>query len=134
MYFMNTIYLGKKREMFWDSYLVDSSKTNAFPRLIEPTQKEPCFLFDQGAEMETISYPCIVKDDKGYKMYYMSWYDDCTKVYLAVVESQDGIHWTRPHLDIFNHPELECNNVVIDPLPDGCFVFYDTNPDCPAEE
>lgn len=131
---MNTIYLGKKREMFWDSYLVDNSKTNAFPRLIEPTQKEPCFLFDQGDEMRTISYPCIVKDDKGYKMYYMPWYDNCAKVYLAVVESKDGVHWTRPNLNIFDHPELEFNNVVIDHLPDGCFVFYDTNPACPAEE
>ena len=116
---MKSIYLGKKREMFWDSYLVDDSQTTAFPRLIEPAFKEACFIFDQGGEMTTISYPCMLKDDKGYKMYYLPWYEKCTEVYLAVLESDDGIHWTRPQLNIFDHPELEINNVVMDNLKES---------------
>ena len=127
------INIESKREMFWDDYLVDKSLTTAFPRLLQPTFKEQCFLFDQGEEMYAISYPCIVKDDKGYKMYYTTW-KRTGGAYVAVIESTDGLHWTRPVLNIYEHPELADNNVVIDKVTDGLFVFYDTNPDCPLEE
>ena len=84
------INIESKREMFWDDYLVDKSLTTAFPRLLQPTFKEQCFLFDQGEEMYAISYPCIVKDDKGYKMYYTTW-KRTGGAYVAVIESTDGL-------------------------------------------
>lgn len=133
----NVLQLGKTRELFWNDYLVDMQKSTAFPRLMQPVRKETCFWFDQGNEMNLVSYPCIVKDDAGYKMYYLPWEmrkDGTTNGYLAVIESRDGIHWTRPNLDIFPHPELKENNVVIDHLVDGVFVFKDTNPNCDPEE
>lgn len=55
-------------------------------------------------------------------------------VYLAVTESSDGINWIRPNLNLFDHPELRENNVVIENILDGMFVFYDTNPNCPENE
>lgn len=59
-----------KREMFWDNYLIDEDKTTAFHRVFQPVKKEYCFYFDKGEEIERgISYPCIVKDKTGYKMY-----------------------------------------------------------------
>lgn len=129
---MTVIDLGKKREMFWDAYMVDEGRTTAFPRLIQPTFRECCCQLDQGEELQAISYPCLVQDPKGYKMYYTVWrWGGST--YLAVIESTDGIHWTRPRLDIFSHPELETNNVCLD-QSDTLFVFYDTNPVCPADE
>ena len=105
----NILHIGKNRELFWDDYLVDSSCSTAFPRLMQPVKKETCFRFDQGMELEQVSYPCIVKDESGYKMYYLPWEmykDGSVNSYLAVIESQDGIHWTRPDLNIFDHPEL----------------------------
>ena len=127
-----TLCLGKKREVLWDDYLVDPGMTSAFPRLQQPVLKGKCFMFDQGWELSTISFPCVVKDDVGYKMYYMPYNPDVKEeqVYLAVLESQDGVNWIRPKLDIYKRPDLEINNVVIDKLEDGCFVFYDTNPNC----
>lgn len=134
---MGIINLGNKRELFWDNYLVDERKTSAFQRLIEPTLKETCYWLDQGDELNLVSYPCILKDDNGYKMYYIVWaiaeYPKVSKYYMAVIESTDGINWTRPALDIYNHPELEINNVCFDDS-DTLFVFYDKNPDCPSEE
>jgi hypothetical protein len=131
---MEVINLGNKREMFWDSYLVDEEKTTAFERIIEPTLKETCFWFDKGNEREhLISYPCLVKDNKGYKLYYFVWTMKEFHNYLAVIESTDGINWTRPALNICDHPELEVNNVCIDGS-DTLFVFYDENPDCPPQE
>ena len=134
---MSAINIGKDRQVFWDEYLIDKARTSAFPRLMTPEKKECSFLFDQSNESEfSISYPCIVKDEKGYKMYYQPWKKatGAGGLYVCVIESEDGVTWHRPHLDIFDHPELKENNVVIDSTKDGCFVFYDTNPNCPAEE
>lgn len=134
---METIKIYDQREMFWNDYLVDSEKTTAFQRLIQPSLKETCYWLDQGQELNMISYPCIVKDEKGYKMYYIVWVKgeggSTNSTYMAVIESKDGINWTRPALNIYDHPELEVNNVCID-NSDTLFVFYDENPECPIEE
>ena len=130
---MSCINIGKDRQVFWDNYLVDEEKTSAFQRVLSPQQKDICFNFDQKYEINSISYPCIVKDDKGYKMYYQPW-DDELKPKVCVIESTDGINWHRPNLNIFDIPELKENNVVIEKVKDGIFVFYDTNPNCPTNE
>lgn len=137
---MNTIQLNHEREVFWDDYLIDTRQTTACHMLMHPERKEYCFTFDQGNERNSLAYPCIVKDEKGYKLYYLAAYAILTDrggpphSYEAVIESSDGIHWTRPHLNIFEHPELTQNNVVVDHINDGLCVFYDTNPHCPPQE
>ena len=130
----NIIQIGNKRELFWDSFLIDTEKTTAYARLMHMTKKDCRYWFDQGHELYAVSYPCIVKDDKGYKMYYLPWDPVTCRCRVAVLDSKDGLNWTRPKLDIFPHPELADNNIVIDEIADGEFVFYDTNPDCPPEE
>ena len=131
---MSVIDLGSKREVFWDNYLVDEAKTTAFSRMIEPKLVGPCFWFDKGRELDSVSYPNLVKDDKGYKLYYYVWgWGDNHPAYLAVIESEDGKNWTRPALDIYDQPELEINNVCMKGV-ETPFVFYDTNPNCLKEE
>ena len=130
---MKAVTIGKSRQVFWDEYLVDTKKTSATPRVNRPIEKECCFMFDEKDEMNSISYPCVVKDDKGYKMYYQPWGEDL-KPSVRVIESEDGVHWSKPRLDIFDIPGLDENNVVIDRVKDGIFVFYDTNPACPKDE
>ena len=130
---MGTINIGLDRQVFWDDYLIDNEKTTAHQQVMHPEKKECCFEFDQKNERFCISYPCIVKDDKGYKMYYQPWHDDF-KPFVCVIESEDGLTWHKPHLNIFDEPDFEENNVVLDTVKDGIFVFYDTNPNCPKEE
>jgi len=126
------INLGNKREFFWDSYLVDEDKTTAFKRLMHPTFVETSFYFEKG--VTALMFNSILKDDKGYKMYYMHWdVPDRKDRYLAVVESNDGINWIKPDLNIYPHPELEHNNVIFEHA-DSMFVFYDKNPECKPEE
>ena len=127
--------LQNKREMFWDSYLVDEEKSTALKRLNQPVFKKCCFSFDKGLELDSISNLCMVKDDKGYKMYYSPWNSKTGEIGLAVIESEDGINWTRPDLNICDCPELSgCNNLIIKKCVMGYFVFYDTNPACPKDE
>ena len=130
--------IGNRREMFWDDYLIDKEKTTAFHRVNNIIKREVCLDFkeEQWLKLSTISYPCILKDDKGYKMYYeVSVHGPALPyVYVGVIESADGIQWTKPCLDIFDHPELEINNMVLDGIIDSAFFFYDDNPACPPEE
>ena len=131
---MKAISIGRSRQVFWDEYLIDNDKTTATPRVNHPVKKECIFEFDQKNETFSISYPCIVKDERGYKMYYQPWQEAGLAPCVCVIESDDGLHWRRPHLDIFKELDIEENNVVIDRVKDGIFVFYDTNPACPKEE
>ena len=85
---MSILNIGKTRQVFWDDYLIDTEKTTAFPRLMNPVKKEMCMELGQDAELNSISYPCIVNDGNGYKMYYMPWKKDFS-VSLAVLESKD---------------------------------------------
>ncbi len=134
---MSAINIGKNREVFWDSHIVDTEKSTTVFRGMKPEKKEVCFTFDHGTEPYAISYPCILKDDKGYKLYYMPWnewhdaYDEeggC----LAVIESVDGLNWTRPQLNRIPRGGIE--NVVLEYVNDGVFVFYDPNPAAKPEE
>lgn len=124
---MSAINIGTRRECFWDDYLVDTDKTSAFPRAMQPVKKEYCFYFDTDIEKKGLSYPCLVKDDKGYKLYYRfnSQPGSDHAGELAVIESTDGLTWTRP--------QFENGNIVM-PLHDSMYVFYDPNPDCPEDE
>ena len=131
------INLGNNREVFWDSYLVDEEKTTAFQRLMHPELKSECFVFDKPGE-EDISFISlnILKDENGlYRLYYIpyNWNEGSEHRNVRVAISEDGINWERPNLNIFEHPELEQNNIVFD-HSDWLFVFRDTNPDCKPEE
>ncbi|MBQ9132287.1 MAG: hypothetical protein IJX62_07445 [Clostridia bacterium] len=132
------IELGQKREVFWDDYLVDNEKTTAFQRLMHPEKKEVSFVFKNEEIKDVLMFFSILKDDKGYKLYYLDWKDGAgepvEKRYLAVLESQDGIAWSQPDLNIYPYPEFKGHNNVVLQGADSAFVFYDENPQCPIEE
>jgi len=130
------INISSRREVFWDNYLIDTQKTTVTQQVNAPIKKGECFLFDQALEKNSISYPCVLKDEKGYRMYYSpwSWGEKEPYITIAVIESTDGIHWFRPELNILPHPELPQNNYVLENIIDSAFVFLDTNPACPKDE
>lgn len=134
---MEILRIGKRREVFWDDYLIDPERTTACPRLLTPTEKECVFVFDREEEIYAVSYPNIVHDGTGYKMYYISFDPSAhgtKKFRMRVIESTDGLHWTRPHLNLFPSDTPGENNIVIDSTDDSSLcVFYDTNPACPPE-
>ncbi len=131
------VHIGNRLEVFWDDFLIDTDLTTAEQRLIPPVEKECCFVFDSEEERCSVSYPNVVKDDKGFKLYYLS-FDPAShgkkKIRLRVLDSDDGIHWIRPDLGLFPAEETGNNNIVVDSFDDSSLcVFYDTNPACPPE-
>jgi len=134
----NSIFIGNRREVFWDDFLVDTDRTTARHRLVSPVKAGSSFVFDRPDEQHSISYPNVVKDPDGFKLYYITFNpnkDAKAQYKIHVLESTDGISWIRPELDVFPDAEGRKTNVVIDGLDDSSLcVFYDTNPDCPADE
>ena len=95
---MKSLKIGNKREMFWDDYLVDTAKTTAFGRMIPAMRCGNVFDINKPWSARSISYPCIIKDEKGYKMYYFTYSDipaehRWRKAFLALLESPDGYTW-----------------------------------------
>jgi len=134
---MEAIRIGTRREVFWDDFLIDPERTTACERLLSPTEKECVFMFDCEEETSAVSYPNVVQVENGYRMYYIS-FDPAShgtkKFRVRVIESPDGLHWTRPDLNLFPSDTPGANNVVIDSTNDSSLcVFYDSNPNCPPE-
>lgn len=134
---MEFYHIGNRREVFWDDFLIDPERTTAIQRLLSPTEKECVFVFDREEERYEVAYPNIVQDDTGYKLYYLSFNPHVPGqriIRMRVIESPDGLHWTRPDLNLFPSDTPGANNIVIDAMDDSSLcVFYDPNPACPPE-
>ena len=133
----NVLNIGGRREVFWDDFFIDTDRTTAVHRLIPPVKADIGFVFDRPDERHSISYPNVVWDENGFKLYYITFDPSMAqrRYKLHVLESADGLNWTRPALDLFPDEDGNSTNVVIDWLDDSSLcVFYDTNPACPADE
>ena len=137
--------LGKGRQVFWDDYLVDNKQTTATLVLNHPVKLEPPFEFNAPWEGNWVSYPLISKFDDTYRMYYITGtaidasdlQTDTGRSRVCMIESRDGITWTRPSLGIVDWNGSTDNNIVFstdEHLVDNFFVFQDENPKCPADE
>lgn len=137
--------IENRREFFWDSYLVDEARTTARLHVNRPVKlPEPTFRFDAPWEGNGFSFPDIVPFEGGYRMYYQTGiyqgntFTGSSEMKLCVIESKDGITWTRPNVGIFEFNGSKDNNIVMteseENLLDNFFVFRDENPDCLPEE
>ena len=133
------INIGKKRECFFDNFLIDEVRTTAKARIHRPVAREKCFEFD--AEWEGLSSDFhnffYDKEYGKYRMYYLG-YGKKPGIRACYAESIDGIKWERPNLGIFEFEGSTNNNILTDkeeiPRLDNFFVFKDENPDCPKEQ
>ena len=130
--------IGSRRELFVDHHLVESLE-GASLMLHRPQPREVVFQFDQPWEGIYSGYETVLQDGDTYRLYYRGMpeakHDLDTEV-TCVATSNDGIHWTRPHLGFYEVRGTEQNNVVL-ARSRGCHnlaPFVDTNPNCPPEQ
>ncbi len=146
------INIGNRRELFVDDHLIHSKTGEIALKLHHPQAREVALNFDRPWEGNTSGYPTVMFDGQVYRMIYrghrMIW--ESGKLLMAnspvvcYAESQDGINWVRPNLNIVKWQGKDrdklstptSNNIVWGGSPySGTFVpFEDKNPACQAQQ
>ena len=131
--------LGTRWELFVDEFLV-AEKRGAALKLHEPVRREIVLTTDQPWEGPTCAYFAVIQDGRKVRLYYRgsaggSGGDHSDAQLTCVVESDDGIHFTRPSLGLIEARGTKANNVVWRGVESHNFApFLDTNPAARPDE
>jgi len=127
--------IGSRLELFVDEFMVDGLSDGAERRLHQPVPREVVLTFDKPWEGPYCGYVSVMNVDGKVRLYYRGWPElgkgDCA----CVVESDDGIHFTRPNLGLHEWDGSTENNIVW--KGPGCHnftPFLDENPNAPADQ
>ncbi|HNT88489.1 MAG TPA: hypothetical protein PKL84_11550 [Candidatus Hydrogenedentes bacterium] len=136
--------IGRRLELFVDTYLIDGMQGAAELRLHHPVRREVAIVHDAPWEGNGGGYHTVFQDDEVYRMYYHAWQTPLSggqthPLYIAYAESPDGIHWVKPNLGLVEFNGTRANNIVLAEINGGeCHdfaPFKDTNPGvAPGEE
>ena len=144
-----------KRYLCWDTDLIEKSESIQF-LAHKPERKNIAFVADEGWE-GYYSYASVVKVADGYRVYTRTHPRRIKLSYrgtgsanvlrdnyappeweeaVALLESRDGITFTKPILNQFEYFGTTENNIVYhrEGEIDNFSVFYDENPNCPENE
>lgn len=130
-----TIDIGSRLEPFVDDYLIERMDGLEL-RLNHPVRREASLYFDKPWEGPWSGYQTIVQAIDGYRMYYRGVdYARKSPEYTCVALSDDGIHWTKPELGLYESEGNNRTNIVwTGPGAHAFSPFIDTNPDCRPEQ
>ena len=134
--------IGTRRELFVDEFLI-AKRAGAELKLHSPMAREIVMTCDAPWEGSGCGYEDVFRDGDRIRMYYIS--ADLTNadgsslskrpVFACYAESQDGIHWVKPELGLFEFNGSKRNNIIwAGSNLDNFTPFKDSKPDCPKEE
>jgi hypothetical protein len=127
--------IGGRRELFVDDFLLDGMSGDISRRLHHPTRREVALEYDAPWEGPTSAYVTILRDGDTVRAYYRGSGHEGTHEVVCMAESDDGIHFTRPSLSLFEFEGHETNSIVWRGEGEHNFTpFIDTNPECPADQ
>ena len=134
--------LGSRRELFVDEHLIAGTEGVEL-RLHRPRRGEVVFRTDKPWEGNMCGYVTVFEDDDTYRMYYKGWDTEIgqdsmelSPLVICYAESEDGVHWHRPELGIFEFDGSKKNNIVWKGAGPGrkgvhgFAPFKDENPEC----
>src|SRR5213594_1800626 len=108
--------IGSRRELFVDRYLLEDLK-GARLELQKPVDRGTVLRYDKPWEGAFSNYSTIIQDGSRYRLYYRGLPTAKRELegdtVTAYAESSDGIHWTKPELDIVSVNGSTRNNVVL---------------------
>ncbi len=123
--------LGSRWELFMDEQLI-AQRSGLTMKLHEPVRREVVLTTDKPWEGPTCGYFSAIQDGKKVRLYYRGsseGSDRSENQVTCVVESDDGIHFTRPVLNLIEAAGTKENNVVWRGVESHNFsAFLDTNP------
>ena len=128
--------INSRLELFVDDWLIEEMN-GVDLQMHSPIPQEVVLEFNRLWE-GSISYdPVVMKEGDRYRLWYRgcgsesTWEDQCT----AYAESDDGVHWERPTLGIFEFNGNRENNIVLQGSDAKALcVFKDGNPKTPDSE
>ena len=132
--------IDSRRELLVDHYLIDSLD-NVRLVLNRPRDEGPVVRFDNPWEGLFCGYCTIIKDGERFLAYYRGRPaagadGDPGEVY-CLAESSDGLHWTKPKLDLFPMPGHEKTNIILAnaaPVTHNFCPMLDTRTGVPTEQ
>lgn len=145
------IRIGSRLEPLVDEYLLETIGGGARLELHRPARRNIVFKTDAPWEGNASSFQSVFQDGPRYRMYYRGLhYANGGRAAMALkthpwllcyAESDDGVHWRRPKLGIFEFNGSKANNILLTPEflseiggdPAHTATFKDANPDCPAD-
>lgn len=125
--------IRSRLEPFIDDWLIEKMDGVELC-LHHPTPREVAITFDKPWEGSTSAYVTVFQDGNIFRMYYRgSDYNpekrDATHQVTCYAESEDGIHWRKPELNLFEFNDSSRNNIVWTGEGNHNFApFKDTNP------
>lgn len=128
--------IGSRVEMFIDNWLIDE-KQGIELRMTPPERREVVLKFDKPWEGKAACYFTVIQDEGKIRLYYRGNapaddHDDQQATCYA--ESEDGIHFERPNLGLYEYEGSSSNNIVWRGLESHNFApMKDTSPS-PAKE
>jgi len=127
--------LESRRELFVDGYMVDSLSGSAVRRLHHPERRGVALRLDQPWEGPTSAYFAVVPVDGKIRIYFRGSGHEGSHEVTCVVESEDGLNFTRPKLGLFEWQGNKDNSIVWMGAGTHNFTpFLDANPQAPADQ
>ncbi len=132
--------IGSNRELFVDYYIIE--RFNGVSLILHhPHDEGPVLEFDQPWEGPFCGYCTVIKDQDKYCFYYrglpQAGRDGSSREVTCYAESSEGIHLTKPKLNLFAVNGSKSNNVILAdaaPVNHNFSPFLDTRPDVPRSE
>ena len=126
--------LGSRRELFVDDYLIEKLQGAAL-KLHSPRLEGDAIAFDEPWEGRFVGYVTVLKDAELFRMYYrglpFAGRDGSKLESTCYAESQDGLHWRKPGLGLYEVNGTRKNNVILKdeaPCSHNFSPFIDGNP------
>lgn len=130
------IALGHRRELFVDRLLIAESR-NIIHTLHAPERREVVWQYGMPWEASTCCYFHAFHDGDRVRLYHRGYSaaDDDKNATANLLESSDGIHFTRPELGAVDFQGTRLNNVVFKGVQaHNLFVIRDDNPAAPPDQ
>ena len=110
------IQIGPRRELFVDHFLIERMD-NVRLALSRPRDEGPVLKFDKPWEGAFCGYCTVLHDHDKYRVYYrglpQAGKDGSSSEVCCYAESDDGIHFTKPDLGLYEVHGTRDNNVIL---------------------
>jgi hypothetical protein len=129
------IRLGYNREIFTDYYIIDKLEGIKIV-MHHPHDEGAVVYFDKPWEGKFCTYSTIIKDKDIFRLYYRGMDEISGPQLTCYAESDDGIKWVKPILDLNEVKGSMQNNVVLltEPVTHNFSPFLDSNPDITSDQ